>query len=97
MSTATAFLSAVEARRSIYDLTDASPISDERIKEIVSLGIKNAPSSFNVQSTRAVLVLRGEHKKLWDIGDKALKEDLPAAYDALAPKVAGFRAAYGTV
>ena len=92
-----AFLSAVESRRSIYDLASSSPVSDDKIKEIVTLATAYVPSSFNVQSARAVILLKDEHRKLWEIADKALKQDLPGAYDALAPKLARFGSAYGTV
>ncbi|KAL1981295.1 hypothetical protein VTN96DRAFT_2788 [Rasamsonia emersonii] len=97
-SNADAFLSAVEARRSLYKLTNKSPISDDRIHEIVATAIKHVPSTFNVQSARAVILLREQHEKLWDIGERVLREEMPpAVYASLAPKVAGLRAAYGTV
>lgn len=87
-----------ENRKSVYTLTNKSPISDDRIKEIVSLAVKHAPSSWNVQSARAVILLKKDHEKLWDIGDKVLKSALPeAVYQTMAPRVAGFRAAYGSV
>jgi nitroreductase len=92
------FLSAISSRRSRYALTNKSPISDSQIEEIIAFAIKHVPSPFNVQSARAVILLREQHEKLWDIGDRALQEELPpAGYTALAPKVAGLRGAYGSV
>ena len=89
---------AIETRRSIYGLTKTLPIPDSRVNEIVSHAIKNCPSPFNTQSARAVILTRGEHEKLWDMADAMLKGMLPeAAYQGLAPRVAGFRAAYGSV
>ncbi|KAJ9645012.1 hypothetical protein H2204_001474 [Knufia peltigerae] len=91
-------ISAVENRLSCYTLTNKSPISDSRVQEIVNAAVKNAPSAFNVQSARAVVLLKRDHEKLWDLGDECLKKAMPeAAYQALAPRVQGFKEAYGTV
>lgn len=92
------FFDALIARRSIYGISDASPIPDSRIEEIVTKAIKYIPSTFNVQSARAVILLKDEHKKFWDTADQLVKGSLPeAVYQALAPKIAGFRAGYGSV
>ena len=45
---ANAFLSAIEDRRSLYQLAQ-SPISDERIHEIVAFAIRHTPSSMSNQ------------------------------------------------
>lgn len=99
MSSSTqAFFAPLLARHSIYKLHKSSPISNERIQEIVTFAITNAPSPFNVQSARAVILLGAEHDKLWDIGLEVLKVSLPeAAYNAMSPKVLGFKAGYGSV
>jgi len=92
------FFQAVEARRSIYKLQNTCPISDERIEEIVSRAVKYTPGAFNVQSARAVILLRKDHERLWDMGDALVKRSVPeAAYNALKAKMAGLRAAYGSV
>lgn len=99
-STATTdfFLSTVQHRISCYNLSNTSPIPDSRIQEIINATVKHAPSPFNVQSARAIILLRQDHEKLWDFGHDCMKKAMPeAAYTALAPKVAGLRAAYGTV
>ncbi len=54
------FYSAVQDRRSIYGIIKETVVSDERITEIVRYAVKHAPSAFNSQSGRAVLLL-GEH------------------------------------
>jgi uncharacterized protein len=97
-ATAQTLFDIAENRRSVYTLTNKSPISDDRIKEIVSLAVKHAPSPWNVQSGRAVILLKKDHEKLWDIGDSIIKKALPEqVYQMMAPRVAGFRAAYGSV
>jgi predicted oxidoreductase (fatty acid repression mutant protein) len=92
------FLDAVAHRRSIYALTKSSPISDDRIEEIVSQLVKDVPSSFNSQSSRLVLLLKDEHDKFWDIVRDALKAIVPEdKWESTGNRIAGFRAGYGTV
>ena len=97
------FFDALLTRRSIYKLTNTSPIPDSRIHEIVLFAIKHVPSAFNVQSARAVILLGANHEKLWDVGDQVIREIVPhvipqAAYDnVLGPKIQGLRKAYGSV
>ena len=92
------FLEAVKIRRSILSLAKSSPISDDRIVEIVNHGIKHAPSAFNVQSCRAIVLFGEEHNKLWNFGLQRAKETMPpqvfANYEG---KIKGFGDAYGTV
>ena len=57
---------AVKSRRSYYQLEASSPIADDAIHEIVKEAVLHVPSSFNSQSTRVVVLLAGEHKKLWE-------------------------------
>jgi predicted oxidoreductase (fatty acid repression mutant protein) len=99
MSSSTdAFFAPLTTRHSIYKLDKSSPISNERIQEIVAFAVKHAPSPFNVQSARVIILLGAEHEKLWDFGLEALKASLPeAAYAALSPKVLGLKAGYGSV
>lgn len=67
------FKEAVEHRRTYYNITNSSPISDHEIKELIAFAVKNVPSAFNSQSTRIVLLLGKNHKKFWDITKEALK------------------------
>ncbi|GIN69921.1 nitroreductase [Bacillus sp. J14TS2] len=92
------FFKAVEDRRSAYSISKQSPISDERIEEIVAYAIKHAPSAFNSQSGRAVVLLGENHDKLWNLTEAALKEIVPAeSFQPTADKMASFRNGYGTV
>ncbi len=45
------FKEAVEHRRTYYNITNSSPISDHEIKELIAFAVKNVPSAFNSQST----------------------------------------------
>ncbi|KAI0827568.1 Nitroreductase [Trametes gibbosa] len=98
MSGSAAFFEAVKTRRSVYTIGSDSTIPDEKIEEIVATAVKHAPSSFNVQSSRAVLLLGDEHKKLWDITLEVLKGIVPAEqFPATEGKIKGFAAGHGTV
>ncbi|MGL5272051.1 MAG: nitroreductase family protein [Phocaeicola sp.] len=93
------FREALAHRRSYYNITNSSPISDEEIKDILESVVKNTPSAFNSQSTRVVLLLSGHHKKFWEITKSKLKEIVSSdAYPATEGKIDGcFAAGYGTV
>lgn len=94
-----AFKDTVEKRRSIYHLEPKSPISDAEIEEILKHTIKHVPSAFNSQSTRIVLLLNDNHKKLWDLTADALKELMGPDRDfsETEQKLNSFKAGYGTV
>lgn len=94
----------IKARRTYYGLKAESPISDDAIESIIQDAILHVPSSFNTQTSRAVLLLKEEHQKVWDIAISAM-EGLVAAgqvpkemfENSTLPKLQAFRAAYGTV
>lgn len=88
---------AAEHRISCYTLTNTSPIPDTRVHEIVNLAVKHAPSSFNVQSARAVILVKDQHSKLWTLADEVAQKTHPDAYRGLSKMIAGFKGAYGTV
>merc|ERR1711939_66999 len=99
MTSSSTFFEAVKARRTIYQLSSESPVPDSKIKEIVKEAVLHVPSSFNSQSTRVVVLLGDEHKKLWgDIVKPAVKAVAPQeAWPASEQRLSGFQAAYGTV
>ena len=72
------FKEAVEHRRTYYNITNSSPISDHEIKELIAFAVKNVPSAFNSQSTRIVLLLGKNHKKFWE--DMEVVENLQKAF-----------------
>ena len=98
MDSAKPFLDATKARRSLYQLSAESPISDARIEEIVNHSVLHTPGPFNAQSGRVVVLLKKDHVKLWDFTMEILKAMLPAEkFEQSAPRLEGFRAGYGTV
>jgi len=92
------FYDAIKERRSIYAISKESPISDERIKEIVEDIVKHVPSAFNSQTTRTVILLGEYHDKLWDITMEALRKIVPASdFASTEGKINSFKGGYGTV
>lgn len=93
------FAEALEHRRSYYSIGSESPVQDEEVVHIIRTAVKNVPSAFNSQSTRIVLLLDEEHKRLWDIVKNTLKQRLsPAAFGKTEAKIDGcFAAGHGTV
>lgn len=97
-------LELVKARRTYYDFKGESPVSDDVIDRIVQDSVLHVPSSFNTQTSRVVLLLKEEHKKVWDIAINALEGLVAAGHvpkeqfeTSTKPKLNSFRAAYGTV
>ncbi|AIQ17876.1 nitroreductase [Paenibacillus sp. FSL H7-0357] len=92
------FLEVVKERRSIYSLSKETPISDAQIKEIVEAAVLHSPTSFNSQSSRAVVLLGDKHDKLWDITAETLRKIVPTEqFEGTAQKLASFKAGYGSV
>lgn len=85
-------------RRSIYALGNQLPISDDDVIKIVSQCVLNAPSAFNAQSSRVVILLAEKHKKFWSLVAIALEKVTPPEKIAsVLKRVEGFAAAYGTI
>ncbi|MDF2802328.1 MAG: nitroreductase [Anaerocolumna sp.] len=92
------FYDTVKERRSIYAITKESPISDDKIQEIIEHAVKHTPSAFNSQSARVVLLLGKEHDKLWDITTEALRKVVPQdQFSQTEEKINSFKNGYGTV
>lgn len=92
------FLEIIARRRTCYQLGAQSPISHARIQKIIEDVLLNVPSAFNSQTVRIILLVKEEHRKLWDIAAEVLKGVVPEdAFAATEKKLKGFRAAFGTV
>jgi len=92
------YLTAIKTRRTFYPLKDESPISDEKIQEIVGQAVLHAPSAFHSQSNRVIVLLKEEHDKLWELVKTSLKAIVTAEqYVATERKLNMFKGGYGTV
>lgn len=90
---------AIKNRRSHYSIGNSSPISDQDLQKIIEDAVKYVPSAFNSQSTRIVLLLGENHKKLWEITKTTLKKIVPAeAFKATEAKINNcFESGYGSI
>ncbi|QYK67023.1 nitroreductase family protein [Paenibacillus sp. S02] len=93
------FFTALKDRRSYYGISKEQVISDQRIQEIVEEAVKYTPTSFNSQTSRAVVLLGEHHDKLWNITENILREVVgnEEQFKSTAEKMNGFRSGYGTV
>ncbi|MDZ7547978.1 nitroreductase family protein [Clostridium perfringens] len=92
------FYNAIKERRSIYAISKESPVSDERIQEVVEEAVKHVPSAFNSQGSRVVVLFGENHNKLWDITMETLRKIVPANnFSSTEEKINSFKAGYGTV
>jgi predicted oxidoreductase (fatty acid repression mutant protein) len=92
------FYEAMKHRRSRYALSSESPISDDRIMEVVGDCLKYTPSAWHMESARVVALFGESHRKLWGIVMETLRSHVPA--DTFAPteaKVNGFAAGHATL
>lgn len=94
----TDYLSAVSNRRSQYTLSAQSPISDERIQEIIESAVTHVPSAYNSQSSRVVLLKGEDHKALWNIVKETLRAIVPEkAFPRTETRIDSFAAAYASI
>ncbi|KAI3318677.1 nitroreductase [Xylariaceae sp. AK1471] len=92
-------IDAIRQRQSLHLLSDSVDITDARIQEIVREAITHAPSPFNCQAGRAVVLLKQEHHKFWDMAHETAKASVPPPVfqKAFEPRIKMFRGAYGTI
>lgn len=94
----TTFTDTLKNRRSIYHLGRNVSLSNEELPTLIKEAIKESPTAFNAQSTRAVILFGDAHEKLWEITEEALRPLTPAeAFPNTQNKLAGFKNGYGTV
>lgn len=68
------FKEALAHRRSYYAIGNGSSVLDKEIEDALVFALMNVPSAFNSQSTRLVLLLGEQHRKLWDIVKETLRK-----------------------
>jgi len=92
-------LSLFAKRRTQYALGKTLPISEEQLESLVHQAIRLAPSSFNSQSSRAIILFGAASEKLWKgITKEILRPLVPADnWAATDAKMDGFAAGAGTV
>lgn len=89
---------AMQQRRSIYHLSAETTLRDEKLSKLMEDALRHTPSPFNSQSARVVLLVKAQHRKLWEIVKKALQSVVPAEqFGQTEQKIDSFAAGYGTV
>lgn len=93
------FLNVIRKRRSQYALKNTISVSEEKIIETITEAIKHNPSPYNVQSTRAMILLGENHKKLWNIVKEVLLAKIgQEKFVATEKKIdTSFLSGYGTI
>jgi len=92
------FLSLAETRRSIYALGKEISLSEDEIIHLIKQAVKQAPSAFNSQSSRILILLGNEHIKFWELTRTQLKKIVPEArFQATSDKLDSFSQAAGSV
>ena len=93
------FLDLITKRRTIYAIGKNVTQSPEFLTDLIQNAIKQSPSSFNSQSSRAVILFNVEHEKFWGFVAEKLKsyaKDEESAAKTSA-KMGTFVAGLGTV
>lgn len=92
------FLDQIKQRRSIYAIGENVSQTPEQLDAVIHEAIKQSPSSFNSQSSRAVTLYGDSHHKFWEIVRETLRKMVPAqAFEATSQKIDSFSAGYATV
>ena len=92
------FLNQIKQRRTIYAIGRDLSLDQAKIEEIIKDAIKHSPSSFNSQSSRAVILFGDSHVKFWTIVLDTLRKIVPAeAFEGTSAKLNSFIAGAGTV
>jgi predicted oxidoreductase (fatty acid repression mutant protein) len=95
----TDYIDLLKKRRSIYALGKNVTATEADLNQLIIDAVKETPTAFNSQTTRAVILYGAKHDQLWDIVVERLRSEVPneAAYEKTKQKIASFKAAYGTV
>ena len=92
------FLKCLEKRRSVYALGKNINVDDFRIEQLLMEALRVAPSAFNSQSSRLLLLLGKQHQLLWQKTFEILKQVIPEHQQKTTKeKIQSFADAYGTV
>ena len=92
------FLNQIKQRRTIYAIGRDLSLDQAKIDEIIKDAIKHSPSSFNSQSSRAVILFGDSHVKFWTIVLETLRKIVPAeAFEGTSGKINSFIAGAGSV
>ncbi|MEI2415143.1 nitroreductase family protein [Orrella sp. JC864] len=93
-----AYLDALKQRRTQYALGRNVSHSRQALTGLIQEAIKHSPSSFNSQSSRAVILFGEQSEKLWQIAVDEVRKVAPAeGFEKTEAKLRSFAAGVGTV
>lgn len=92
------FLDQISKRRSIYAIGKNVKLDNAAIETLIKDVVKQSPSSFNSQSSRAVILFGDSHTQFWNIVLDTLAKIVPEqAFAPTKAKMESFIAGHGTV
>jgi predicted oxidoreductase (fatty acid repression mutant protein) len=92
------YIDAIKKRRTQYALGKDLPLAQAEVTALIKESVRQSPSSFNSQSSRAVILFGAQSVKFWDLVKEALRKIVPAdAFGQTAQKMDSFAAGAGTV
>ena len=93
------FQSLIENRRTIYHIGKNVQLSTQDLTHLIENAIEHAPSAFNSQTSRAVILFHAEHEAFWTLAFDQLKQFLPddEAKERTQAKLNSFSAGIATI
>ena len=92
------FIDILKKRRSQYALGKNLPLPQDQVTALIQEAVRQSPSSFNSQSSRAVILFGAQSEKFWGFVKDALRKIVPAdAFPTTEAKIDSFAAGAGTV
>ncbi|CAH0415761.1 nitroreductase family protein [Periweissella fabaria] len=93
------FLELAAQRRTIYALGKNVNLSNDQLEALIKEAVKQAPTAFNNQTTRAVILFNDKHDAFWNIVFDKLSTIVEGeeALAATKAKIDSFKAGYATV
>jgi predicted oxidoreductase (fatty acid repression mutant protein) len=84
-------IDSLKERRSIYDINKTLPVKDEVVFNLIKEATELVPDSFNMKSSRVVVVTEEKHDLLWDKIYELFEGNVPKE------KIDSFKNGYGTI
>lgn len=92
------FMDSIKSRRSIYSIGKNIAVSDDEIIDMIKQALMHAPTPYNSQANRAVLLIGEDHDDLWDIVLESLKKVVSEKnFAKTQDKIQSFKNGYGTI
>ncbi|MCL2076240.1 MAG: nitroreductase family protein [Betaproteobacteria bacterium] len=92
------YIETIRKRRSQYSLGKDMPLPQAEVTALIQEAVRQCPSAFNSQSSRAVILFGAQSVKFWNLAKDALQKIVPAeSFAQTAQKIDSFAAGAGTV